>query len=97
MAWNYSDYVTYSPATDGATRLSRLRSHIQEVSDKITAEMSSAGASYAARERRAYLDGLKREEIELEKRLGLAESANAQAGRLVYAGLRNRRRSTEES
>lgn len=33
-AWTYSDWVTY--ATGNATRLSRLRLHIQEVSDRIS-------------------------------------------------------------
>lgn len=33
-AWTYSDWITY--ATGNATRISRLRLHIQEVSDRIS-------------------------------------------------------------
>lgn len=63
MAWTYSDYVTYDY---GATRLSRFRSHIQEVSDKISAEMSAGGRSRSTNALQSYLNSLlAREEQEV--------------------------------
>ena len=43
-AWTYSDWITYEE-TDPATARSRLRSHIREVSDKITADIGAHGYS----------------------------------------------------
>jgi hypothetical protein len=44
-AWTYSDWITY--ASDSATRLSRLRLHIQEVSDRISSgSYASEGKSH---------------------------------------------------
>jgi hypothetical protein len=56
MAWVYSDYVTYSY---GATRLSEFRLHIQEVSDALTAEMTSGGRSHSTSAIQTYLQTLK--------------------------------------
>lgn len=45
MAWTYSDYVTYNP---GSTKLSRFRLHVQEVTDALSQEMSTAGNSQSS-------------------------------------------------
>lgn len=99
MAWTYSNYVTYSPATAGTTRLSQLRLHIQEVTDylQLHQENSSLGKTQRRFDLVRYLEKLQVAETELEKRLGLSESANSLSGRVVHAGLRNRVPSTEES
>ena len=73
MAWTYSDYVTYDY---GSTRLSRFRSHIQEVSDVISAEMSSGSDSYAASNRRAYLESLRKAE---SREIAASNAASASA------------------
>jgi len=52
MAWTYSDYATYDY---GAARLTRFRLHVQEVSDKIGAEMSDGGASRSTNALQSYL------------------------------------------
>lgn len=44
MAWTYSDWRTYADSNPAA-KLARLRLHIQEISDAITADVSKAGAS----------------------------------------------------
>ena len=45
MAWTYSDYITLGPTSAGLTR---LRLHIQEVTDAITADVSSDGKSMSS-------------------------------------------------
>lgn len=62
MAWTYSDWVTQTTA---ASKLTRLRLHIQEVSDRITESMSADGVSHNAADIRQYLDSLKRDEREM--------------------------------
>ena len=55
MAWTYGDWVTYAP---GASRLARLRLHVQEVSDQVVREVSADGKSVSSSAVQAYLNGL---------------------------------------
>lgn len=60
-AWTYSDWITY--ATGNATRLSRLRLHIQEVSDRIsTGSFAMEGKSHDYGLLQDYLAELTRKE-----------------------------------
>lgn len=59
MAWTYSDWVTQ---TTSATRLSRLRLHIQEVSDKLQGRASGDGISYDPGQLRQYIKDLREDE-----------------------------------
>ncbi len=64
--WVYSDWITYD--VGNALRLSRLRLHIQEVSDLLASEGESyslEGAVSQSRNLTAYLDRLKADEKEL--------------------------------
>lgn len=67
MAWTYSAWTQQPTA---AARLSMLRQHITEVSDKITQEISSDGHSRSSSTLQAYLDGLFQHERRLEARTG---------------------------
>jgi uncharacterized protein YraI len=59
--WDYSDYVTYDHGT--ASRLSRLRLHIKEVSDKIsTGDYATDQKSHSQGYLANYLKQLKDEE-----------------------------------
>lgn len=62
--WTYSDWITYERSS--ASRLSRLRLHIQEVSDKLSSgSYSIPGFSTSKGELAAYLDRLSsQEEVE---------------------------------
>jgi hypothetical protein len=62
LAWTYSDWITQ---TTDSTRLTRLRLHIQEVSDKITQEVSSGGNSRSSSALQAYLADIRKEEKSL--------------------------------
>lgn len=55
MAWSYSDWLTESY---GSTRLSKLRSHIQEVSDALSAELTAGAQSRSTHAVQRYLDTL---------------------------------------
>ena len=72
MAWTYSDYVTFDY---GATRLARFRLHMQEVSDKLTAEMTQDGlglhSSYALN---VHLGRLQKQEPDEVSKAKLADS-----------------------
>ena len=56
--WQYSNYVTL----DGAARLTQLRLHIQEVSNRITEDYTNAGRSKSVQTRESYLSGLQQQE-----------------------------------
>ncbi len=74
MAWTYSDYVTL----DGSARLTRIRLHIQEVSDRITENYSVANRSKQVDPLEKYLERMQ----DQEKALG---------GQGLRANGRNRR------
>ena len=61
LAWTYSDYITYDP---GSARLTRLRLHIQEVTDAIKnpQRLTISGKDLTKYDLRKYLEGLKAEE-----------------------------------
>lgn len=67
MAWTYSDYVTYDRSS--ATRLTRLRLHIQEVSDALQAGdwVQSGGVTVGQRGLTGLLERLQTEEATLER------------------------------
>lgn len=76
MAWTYSDWVT--EATGSTTRLSKLRLHIQEVSDAIqSGDFAVQGLSVSKSSLQSYLSDLKADE---EK---LASQADKASGRTV--------------
>lgn len=76
-AWTYSDWVTYD--TGSATRLTRLRLHIQEVSDAIsTGNYSNTKGSRDKDAIERYLESLHRKEAEE------ASAAGAAAGTRAY-------------
>lgn len=66
MAWTYSDYIV----STGQARLTRLRLHIQEVSDQLTAATTSNGESYNPQVLESYLSRLQKTERELASELG---------------------------
>jgi hypothetical protein len=75
MAWTYSDWVTYA---DGSAKLTRLRQHVQEVSDKLSsADYSTEGLSISRGSTAGYLETLKGDLVSLESRVG--------AGRVTWA------------
>jgi hypothetical protein len=61
VAWTYSDYITL----DGSAKLTRLRLHIQEVSDKVTQEVGGGGYNRSSSAVQQYLKTLKDEELQL--------------------------------
>lgn len=65
MAWTYSDYITFT----GQDRLTRLRLHIQEVSDALTARTTTDGETYDPATLTSYLDGLQRKEQQISAAL----------------------------
>lgn len=74
-AWTYSDWITYE--VGNSTRLSRLRLHIQEVSDRISnGNFQTEGTAHSYDFLQDYLESLSEKEVE--------EAA------LVNAGLGNR-------
>lgn len=75
MAWTYSDYITLGPTSAGLTR---LRLHIQEVTDKISLEIAADGKSKSSHALQQYLDGLLKKEAQIEKRTGLASARVSQ-------------------
>lgn len=56
--WTYSDYITY---TDATAMYARRALHIQEVSDKLTAELASDSYSKSTQVLERYLANLKKE------------------------------------
>jgi hypothetical protein len=62
VAWTYSDYITYA---DAAAKLTRLRLHIHEVTDKIGREQSAGDMSTSSTALQKYLQDLKNEERSL--------------------------------
>lgn len=74
MAWSYSDWITY--ARGSATRLSRLRLHIQEVSDVVhSGSYQINGRSVSRAEAQSYLDTLLSLEAVEDAALALADSS----------------------
>jgi hypothetical protein len=55
MAWTYSDWVTQ---TMRSTRIARLRAHVQEVSDQITAAQQFGEREYDPEVLQRYYAGL---------------------------------------
>lgn len=55
MAWTYSDWVTQ---TTRAARITRLRAHVQEVSDQITAAQQFGQREYDPEVLQRYYDTL---------------------------------------
>lgn len=79
MAWTYSDWIS----TDGSSRLTRLRLHIQEVSDALTASYQSDGTSYNPAHLNSYLSSLHAQEASLS-----AVSAGNRVSRMRLRGMR---------
>lgn len=75
MAWTYSDYVNL----DGSARLTRLRLHVQEVSDFITENYSTPGFSKQVDPLEKYLERLQDQEKALG---GQAPRANGRTRRV---------------
>lgn len=67
MAWTYNDW---DEQTTNDLRLTRLRSHISEVTSEIGADVSADGKSRSSGSLTAYLDYLKSEKDRLLKLTG---------------------------
>lgn len=63
-AWTYSDWITLTTA---AAQLTRINLHIQEVSDKIQADVAAHGYSRQSHPLNDYLKGLMAERKSLLK------------------------------
>ena len=63
--WNYSSWIT---ETSVATRLTQLRLHIAEVTERINTEISGDGKAESSNTLGSYLQMLLRKERELEDR-----------------------------
>ena len=74
-AWTYADWITYaeSTAAEAASKLTRLRLHMQEVSQAVTADVSAGSKSRSTGSLNEYLRDLRTE----EKRLMSRASARA--------------------
>jgi len=64
MAWTYSDWVTL---TSKSSRLTRLRLHIQEVVDELSASVSADGVSFNPSPLTNYLKMLEAKETALQR------------------------------
>jgi len=67
MAYTYSDWITQ---TSVSGKLTRLRLHIQEVSDLVTASVGSDGTNYNPNVLNEYLRDLRADERRLANRAG---------------------------
>jgi len=65
VAWTYADWISNT----GQTRLDRLRLHVQEVSQVMTAATSADGVSYNPATLVPYLEGLRRDEKMLSEQI----------------------------
>jgi len=86
--WTYSDWVTYDPGS--STRLSRLRLHIQEVSDRISqGSFSTEGKSHDYAYLESYLKQLhdkESEEAAIAAGSTGARSVTFTRGKPIYPG-----------
>jgi len=78
MAWTYSNWTSQSTS---AARLTRLRLHVTEVSDKVGQELAADGKSVGSSALQAYLGALLTRMDKLEGR-----SASAIGGGVSVAG-----------
>ena len=81
MAWTYSDWITQ---TDDGARLTRLRLHIQEVSNKIRREVGAGDMSQSSRAVREYLDSLHKREEALASVVNADGTASGGVSRYVF-------------
>lgn len=82
--WTYSDWITQPY---GATRLSRLRLHIQEVSEKVSEEMAADGQSSSSNAVEKYLESLRKTEVEEARLCGGAPTAAGVTGRALHVNV----------
>jgi hypothetical protein len=75
VAWTYSDWITNDY---GATRLERFRLHVQEVADKLTAEIGEGQTEHSTHALQRYLDKLQDREAEEVRRCDNATASNSQ-------------------
>lgn len=79
MAWTYSDWDQQSTTV---ARLTRLRLHIQEVADKIQADVSAHGYSRQSSPNNQLYESLVAQKAVLEKRLDGAGNGGMSYARL---------------
>lgn len=86
--WTYSDWVTYDPGS--ATRISRLRLHIQEVSDRISqGDFTTEGKAHSYGYLESYLKELhSKEKEETATSAGTSSSRSVMftRGKPIYPG-----------
>ena len=61
MTWTYSDWRSYADSNPSA-KLARLRLHIEEVTDAITADVTKGGSSRSSNPLLGYLSMLEKSE-----------------------------------
>jgi len=71
-AWSYADWITYaeSTAAEVTAKLTRLRLHMQEVSQAVTADVSAGSKSRSTGSLNEYLRDLRADEKRLMTRAG---------------------------
>lgn len=74
MAWSYSDWITKASDSE---RLTALREHIAEVSADISARLATGGETFDPTVLRDYLEHLRGERQELEKKVDAQVAATA--------------------
>lgn len=85
MAWTYSDWRSYADSSPAA-KLARLRLHIEEVSDQITADVSKGASSRSVSPLNQYLAMLEKREDRL-----VALVAQKNGTRAIIANMNNSR------
>lgn len=75
--WTYSDYIT---ETSDSERLTKLRQHIHEVSERLSEELSGGGQAISTNNLSNYLKDLKAEEKELNVQVNQATRGGGLVG-----------------
>lgn len=81
MAWSYSNWILQ---TTDSSRLTRLRLHIQEVSEQLGRELQTSDMATSSRELRIYLERLEKRERELTAVVG--DGSTIRHARVVFDG-----------
>ena len=81
-AWTYSNWITIP---DLSARLVRLRLHIQEFSDALTAEIAADGKSKSTQAYQQHLELLMKEAKSLEERLPNSGGTGTSTGGRVFS------------
>jgi hypothetical protein len=83
MAWTYSHWVTVSTQ---ASRVTTLRAHIDEVSQRVGQEVTADGKSVSSTAMQKYLDSLMKRLDQEERKLS-AGSGGGQVSRVKFGSI----------